>query len=187
VEDADAVITALAGEAGQGPVVISGDSAGAGLALTTIMQMRNDGRQLPAGCILISPWLDLGRDWRADPDLVRRDILLSPGWLDACARAYAPGTRGSPAVSPLRAAHAGLPPLLIQSGSDDLLTPDARLLAASATAAGVHVTYTEWPHMWHDFALEPGLVAAADNALAQSASFIAKVTANNDLSLVMVP
>ena len=41
------------------------------------------------GSIVLSPWLDLGRDRRADPDLLRRDVLLDPGWLDACARAYA--------------------------------------------------------------------------------------------------
>jgi epsilon-lactone hydrolase len=179
MEDARAVITALAEEASLRLIVISGDSAGGGLALSTVLQMREDGQQLPAGCILLSPWLDLSRDRRADPDLARRDVLLSPDWLDSCARAYAaPDSWADTAVSPLRATHAGLPPLLIQSGSDDLLAPDARLLAASASAAGVPVTYTEWPRMWHDFALEPGLLAAADIALAQAASFVTKVTAD---------
>ena len=118
-----------------------------------------------AGCILLSPWFDLGRDRRAIPDLVRREVLLSPGWLDACARAYAdPSTWADPSVSPLCAAHGGLPPLLIQAGTDELLAPDAELLAASASAARVDVTYTRWPGMWHDFALQPGLLAAADSA-----------------------
>ena len=118
----------------------------------------------------------LGRDRRADADLVHRDILLSPDWLDACARAYAdPSAWASPLVSPLCAAHAGLPPLLIQAGTDELLAPDAGRLAASASAAGVDVTYTQWPRLWHDFMLQPGLVAAADSALAQAAWFLTRV------------
>ena len=66
--------------------------------------------------------------------------------------------------------------MLIQAASDDLLAPDAELLATSASAAGVDVTYTRWPNMWHDFALLPGLVAAADSALTQSAWFVRTVT-----------
>ena len=62
-------------------------------------------------------------------------------------------------------------------GSDELLAPDAERLAASASAAATDVTYTKWPGMWHDFALEPGLVAAADSAVAQCAWFVLAVTA----------
>jgi epsilon-lactone hydrolase len=180
LEDARAVMTALSGHTERGVVLVSGDSAGGGLALALALVMRDDGQELPAGCILLSPWLDLGRDRRAVPDLVRRDVLLSPDWLDACARAYAdPPAWADHLVSPLRAAHSGLPPLLIQAGADELLTPDAELLAASASAAGVDVTYTKWPGMWHDFALQPGVFAAADSALAQSAWFVSKVTTSS--------
>jgi acetyl esterase/lipase len=76
----------------------------------------------------------------------------------------------------LRAGHAGLPPLLIQAASDDLLAPDAADLAASASAAGVDVSYTKWPRVWHDFGLQPGLAAAADSALSQAAWFVRRVT-----------
>ena len=158
--------------------MVSGDSAGGGLALALILSLRDGGEDLPAGAILLSPWLDLGRDRRADPDLVRSDVLLSPSWLAACARAYAaPAVWDDPLVSPLRASHAGLPGLLIQAGTDELLAPDAALLAASASAAGVDVTYTSWPRRWHDFALQPGLLAAADSALAQATWFVARLTA----------
>jgi epsilon-lactone hydrolase len=180
LEDARAVLKALAGELTPGSVVISGDSAGGGLALALVLSLRDEGRKLPAGCILLSAWLDLGRDRRAVPDLVRRDVLLSPGWLDACARGYAaPSAWADPSVSPLHAAHSGLPPLLIQAGTSELLAPDTELLAASASAAGVDVSYTRWPRMWHDFMLQPGLVAAADSALAQAAWFIGQVTASS--------
>jgi epsilon-lactone hydrolase len=174
LEDAQAVMKALSGA---GPVVVSGDSAGGGLALALVLSMRDAGLELPAGAILLSPWLDLGRDRRAVPDLVRRDVLLTPDWIDACARAYAePSSWADPLISPLHAAHSGLPPLLIQAGTEELLAPDAGLLAASASAAGVDVTYTRWPRMWHDFALQAGLLAAADSAVAQASWFVSKVT-----------
>ena len=178
LEDAGAVVTALAAESGPGSLVLSGDSAGGGLALAQALSMRDAGQALPAGCVLLSPWLDLGSDRDADPDLVRRDKMLTPGWLDACARAYAdPSSWPDPLISPLRAEHAGLMPLLIQAGTDELLAPDAEALAASATAAGVDVTYTRWPRMWHDFTLQPGMIAAADSALDQAAWFVRKVAA----------
>jgi len=177
LEDARAVTAALIAEAGPGSIVLSGDSAGGGLALALALAMRDERQPLPAGCILLSPWLDLGRDRRADPVLVRQDVLLDPGWLDACARAYAaPAAWADAAVSPLRAGHAGLPPLLVQAATAELLAPDAELLAASATAAGVDVTYTRWPGLWHDFVLQPGLLAAADSAVTQAAWFTARVT-----------
>jgi len=177
LEDARAVMKALSGDAAASSVVVSGDSAGGGLALAAVLSLRHGSEDLPGGCILVSPWLDLSRDRAERPDLVRRDVLLSPGWLEACAAAYAgPSDRAEPSVSPLLAAHGGLPPLLIQAGSDELLAPDAEGLAASASAAGVDVTYTRWPRMWHDFALQPGLLAAADSALAQAAWFVETVT-----------
>jgi monoterpene epsilon-lactone hydrolase len=159
-------------------VVVSGDSAGGGLALALLVARRQAGQALPAGAMLLAPWLDLTADRRAAPELVRRDTVLSPAWLEACAAAYA-GTadRADPAVSPLLAGAGGVPPLLIQSGSDDLLAPDAGRLAASASAAGVDVTYTRWPGLGHDFVLQPGLLAAADSALAQAAWFVAEMTA----------
>ncbi|HVB44944.1 MAG TPA: alpha/beta hydrolase [Streptosporangiaceae bacterium] len=176
LDDARDVMSALLSETAAASIVVSGDSAGAGLALSLILAMRDQGEELPAGCILISPWLDLSADRRAVPELVRRDVLLSPRWLEACAAAYAGRNLAEPSVSPLFATHGGLPALLIQAASDDLLVPDAERLAASASAAGVDVTFTKWPRMWHDFALQPGILAAADSALSQAAWFLETVT-----------
>jgi acetyl esterase/lipase len=185
LDDACTALAALLESAASDPaapasVVVSGDSAGGGLALALLLARRRAGQALPAGGMLLSPWLDLTADRRAVPELVRRDTVLSPAWLDACAAAYAgPADRADPAVSPLLAGAGGLPPLLLQSGSDDLLAPDAGRLAASASAAGVDVTYTRWPGLGHDFVLQPGLLAAADSALAQAAWFVAEVTTPN--------
>lgn len=178
LDDGRAVLAALYGDGGVAPgaVVVAGDSAGAGLALALVMGQRDAGQPLPAGCILVSPWLDLGRDWHANRTLVSRDVLLSPSWLEACASAYAGASkRADPEISPLLGSHAGLPPLLVQAGADELLAPDSANLAAKATEAGVDVTYTKWPHMWHNFELQVGRLAAADSALNQAAWFVEKV------------
>ena len=177
LDDARAVLKAVRAEAGAVPVVLSGDSAGGGLALALTLALRDEGGELPAGCVLLSPWLDLGADRRSDPALVRRDVLLSPRWLEACAEAYAgPGQWAEHHVSPLRADLGRLPPLLVQAGSDELLAPDAQRLAAAASAAGTQVTYSLWPGLWHDFPLQAGLLAAADSAVAQAAWFVRTVT-----------
>ncbi len=181
VDDARELLKPLLADIGAGSLVISGDSAGGGLAMSALLSLRDSGAELPAGCILISPWLDLASSRGGAPDLVRRDLMLSPRWLEACAGAYAqPSAWADPSVSPLHASHNGLPPLLIQCGSDDLLAADADDMAASAAAAGVDVTYTRWPGMWHGFALQPGLLAAADSALMQAAWFVKNVTATAD-------
>jgi epsilon-lactone hydrolase len=180
VDDAREVVSAVLGEAASGTVVLSGDSAGGGLALGAALALpgTTDGAARLAGCILLSPWLDLTADRAAVPELVHRDVVLSPAWLEACAQAYTPvADRAQPMVSPLHANLGGLPPLLIQCGTDDLLAPDARNMTIRAAAADVDVTYSRWPGLWHDFALQPDITAAADSALAQAAWFVARVSA----------
>lgn len=170
LEDARAVLKAVLAEAAPGTVIVSGDSAGGGLALAAAQ-----GETRLAGCMLLAPWLDLTADRTARPDLVRRDVVLSPSWVEACASAYAQAAdRARPEISPLHADLGGLPPMLIQCGSDDLLVPDSERLAVGAMAAGVDVAYTRWPGMWHDFVLQPDLVADADRAVTQAAWFIAR-------------
>lgn len=143
-------------------VALSGDSAGANLALVAAMARRDEGRSLPAALVLISPWLDLTADRLEDRALVRRDPLLSPDWLAACAVAYAPGQLSEPAVSPLRGELGGLPPTLIQGGTDDVLSPDA---ARAARAMGSSATLSVGPACWHDFSLQVGTLKEADRAL----------------------
>ena len=180
VDDARAVVNAALGEGAPGTVVVSGDSAGGGLALGAALAWpgTTDSAARLAGCILLSPWLDLTADRTAVPELVRRDVVLSPAWLAACARAYAPvADRAQPMVSPLHANLGGLPPLLIQCGTDDLLAPDAEKLAVRAAADGVDVTYSRWAGLWHDFALQPDITAAGGRALAEAARFVSRVCA----------
>jgi len=170
LEDSRAALRAVLSAEPPGPVFVSGDSAGGGLALTLA---REETRL--AGCILLSPWLDLTADRAAIPDLLRRDVMLSPARIETFAGAYARNEdRARPEISPLHADLGGLPRLLVQYGADDLLAPDSERLADRARAAGVEVTCTSWPGMWHDFMLLAGLIAAADPAVRQAADFITR-------------
>jgi acetyl esterase/lipase len=186
LDDARAALEAVLADSAAGTVIVSGDSAGGGLALI-LAQEESAAREKPrlAGCMLMSPWLDLTADWTGMTDLARRDVVLSPDWLEACAQAYAgEQDRSQPAISPLYGDLAGLPPLLIQCGTDDLVAPDADRLKARARAAGADVTCTRWPRLWHNFPLQPELIAAADAAVAQTVAFIARVSGTADLGRV---
>ena len=145
-------------------VALSGDSAGANLALAATVRRVRAGDSLPGSLVLLSPWLDLTYDRLVDAELVARDPMLSPEWLAAAAIAYAPGRLGEPEVSPLLGSLSGLPPVLIQGGSDDILAPDAERLTLALEGRS-KVSLSVAPTLWHDFALQVGQLKAANDAL----------------------
>lgn len=156
---------------GRGVVGLLGDSAGANLALG-LAQATAETDSAPAALVLASPWLDLSVDRAIDADLVRRDPMLNPAWLAACAEAYAPGLLGRPEVSPLLGSLTGLPPTLVVGGTEDVLGPDLdRLVAAWEGPAPIEAKIVEG--MWHDFVLQVGLLEAADEALEVTLEFLA--------------
>ncbi len=139
----------------QGKILIGGDSAGGGLTVATLTALRDAGDPMPAGGICISPWVDLtcssgsyGTKAASDPVVVREDIR----WL---ASLYL-GDRDprTPLASPLFADLTGLPPLLIQVGSEEVLLDDAVELDRRSREAGVESTLEVWEdmiHVWHVF------------------------------------
>jgi len=139
-------------------VVTVGDSAGAG-ALVAALQ-----RNTALAAVLLSPWLDLSDDRRGRLDLVERDPVLSPEWLEMCASAYAGGDRSNPLVSPLLG-DLTLPPTLVVGGTDDVLAPDATRLVEVLSRQGAQVNECIIHDMWHDFALSVGRLEVADFAL----------------------
>lgn len=134
-------------------IILAGDSAGGSLALGIALQARDQGLPLPAGIVLISPWLDL--KLRGESYLTRAglDIFSKPDQLRTMARTYL-GRSGDPAhplATPLDAPLGGLPPLLIHTGDCDITLDDSALLASRAGAAGVASTLKVWPEMYHHF------------------------------------
>jgi monoterpene epsilon-lactone hydrolase len=137
-------------------IAIAGDSAGAGLALAATITTRDAGLPLPGAVVCLSPWVDLAvtgasMESKAGEDpIVSREMLL--GWGKLYLGERYPRT---PLASPLYADLRGLPPLLIQVGSAEVLLDDATRLADRALVAGVNTTLEVWPemiHVWHSFA-----------------------------------
>ncbi|TQN37539.1 acetyl esterase/lipase [Blastococcus colisei] len=140
---------------------LAGDSAGGWLALTAALRLRDAGDPAPAALGLISPWLDLtGSAWPDD----RTDAMLRPAWLRRCARDFGSGT--DPAeLAPLDARLAGLPPITMHVGSEEILLEDAVRLAHRARAAGVPVDLRRLDGMWHVAHASAGLVTASTAAV----------------------
>jgi cation diffusion facilitator CzcD-associated flavoprotein CzcO/acetyl esterase/lipase len=143
-------------------IVLAGDSAGGYLALAAALRLRADGDPLPAGLALVSPWLDL-----TGPVPAGYDPLLTPAWLRSCAAAYLAGAdRADPSLAPLSADLAGLPPVYVLAGAQELIVGDADRLVARLRAEHLPVEYDRWPGMWHDFPIAMGLLGAAADAVA---------------------
>lgn len=140
-------------------MALAGDSAGGGLAVATLTVLRDEGAVLPAGAVLISPWLDLRKrtpDRRDPPDLdpviTSADLTLSTDWY------VGEGSPDDPLVSPVLADLRGLPPILVQVGTRELLLDDALAFAAAARSQGAAVTvdvHEGMVHCWHLFTGTP--------------------------------
>lgn len=161
-DDCLAAYRALAADAAT-RIVIAGDSAGGHLALDVALNARDQGLPLPAGLVLISPWLDLALRGDSYISRAEADIFSKTPQLKAMARTYLGRDidPASPAVSPLDAPLAGLPPIHIEAGDADITRDDAVTLEARAAAAGVACTLNLWPGMFHHFQVFADLPEAA--------------------------
>lgn len=178
VEDVVSVYQELLAERSlvPGKVAFVGDSAGGALALSGLLLARDRKFPLPAASFAIAPYLDmeaLGSTYESNADL---DILGSrEATLKFVELFLGPhGDRRDPLANPLHADLSGLPPILIQSGGEDVLLDDSRQFAERAQAAGTDVTLEIWPGMQHVFHFLAGNSAAADEAIAKASSWIRK-------------
>ena len=174
VEDAVAAYAALL-QTGVSPdaVAIGGESAGGGLAVAALLAARDKGLPLPACCVAMSPWADLACEGDSYVSRQDGDPLLTREVLKEMARDYLAGADpGEAYASPARADLRGLPPLLIQVGSDEVLLDDATALAARARACGVDVDLQVWPEMIHVWQMFAGLLPQADEAILEIADML---------------
>jgi acetyl esterase/lipase len=147
-------------------IAVAGDSAGGGLAMSLLLRLRALGEDLPGSVGLISPWLDLDLRSPAVRANAATDAMLDPSWLANAAQDYRAGSE-APELRPLEADLAGLPPLHVVAGADEVLVGDADTFVDRAKAAGAAVTYRREPGMWHDYLVFAGLLAEADVAVAE--------------------
>jgi acetyl esterase/lipase len=169
VEDAAADYRWLLGEGGRSErTVVAGDSSAGGLAVATMLKLRQeDGEDLPAGGVLISPWVDLACTGETLEENAAADLTATKASLLRMAGQYLHGADPrTPLASPLYADLCGLPPLLIVVGGDEALLDDSVRLARSAGMAGVDLTLYIGAGMQHIFPIYCGAIPEADAAVA---------------------
>lgn len=157
-------------------VVVVGESAGGTLALSLLLQLRDQRMPLPGLAVCLSPLTDLamsGDTWELNAG---RDLLLHPEKVRGSIELYLAGADPeTPLASPLYAELAGLPPMLIQVGSEEYLLSDATRLADKAQAAGVVVRLEVWDHMQHGWHIMAPFLPEAHMALDEIGEFMAIV------------
>ena len=153
VDDALAAYRALLDD-GIAPadIAFAGESAGGGLAVATLVNARDHGLPLPAAALVMSPYVDLTLAGSTMDTRREADPLLNRELLEARVADYVGGQDAAlPLISPLFADLVGLPPLIIEAGTHEVLLDDAIRLAAQAAGVDVEVTLDITPHVPHVF------------------------------------
>jgi acetyl esterase/lipase len=150
-----------------------GDSAGGGLVLATVTSARDRGLPLPAALGLISPWIDLVCNGPTYVTNAARDPMLPVEVMSRCAAQYAGDVDvRDPQLSPLYADLSGLPPTLIQVGTEEILQSDSTRISEAARAAGVDVTLRTYDAMWHVWQLFAWAVPEGKMAIREMGEFV---------------
>ncbi len=154
-------------------MAVMGDSSGGGLALAALLRLRDEGAPLPAAAVALAPWTDLAltggslqRNSKTDPMLRSEEASTLAGYYLAGAD---PRT---PYASPLYGDPTGLPPTLIQVGSDEILLDDSVRLADRMRAAGCEVELEIWPRMPHVWQVWARVMPEARQAIERIGDFV---------------
>ena len=135
-------------------LAVAGDSAGGGLAIATLVNLRDQKLGLPACAVAISPWVDLEGTGTSMTARAAQDPMVQKNGLLWMAGMYLKGKDvRTPLAAPLHADLKGLPPVLVQVGSAETLLDDAMRLAEKLHGAGGEVDLSVWPNMLHVFPL----------------------------------
>ncbi|WP_296824252.1 alpha/beta hydrolase [uncultured Megasphaera sp.] len=138
-------------------IILIGDSAGGNLAIETAMFLRDHDIGLPRALLLQSPWVDLGTSQTSRTSNKEKDQILgrtAPLYPEILKPSYAGSLSvDDPRLSPINGNLAGLPPMLIQTGGNEIFLSEDEEFAHKAARAGVHVTLSIYPGMPHNFAI----------------------------------
>ncbi len=174
VEDAQAAYQGLLSQGvDPGRIAIAGESAGGGLAVAALLRSRDAGRPMPVSAFLMSPYADLTLSGDTLFDKKDADPLLTPAALRQRVPDYVGvGDPSDPYISPVLGELNGLPPMLIQVGSHEILLSDAIRLAGRAATADVAVTLEVVPGVPHVFQAYAAMLDEGAAALDRAASFL---------------
>lgn len=157
-------------------IVLAGDSAGGGLALALLIDIRDRSLPMPAGAYLLSPWADLTHSFASHETKRMADVLIARDFLEQMASLYAGGNdRKTPRISPAFADLHGLPPLLVHVGSSEVLLDDSLTVVRNAAMADVPVALMVWPGYGHVFQMMYGKLEGGRRALRDGAAFFGEV------------
>jgi acetyl esterase/lipase len=163
-------------------IAICGDSAGGGLVLSSLLWLRDNKETLPGCAVCISPWVNLSNSY-LDDEII--DPVLHRSWLEIASEKYMAGENPrSPLISPIFADLSGLPPLLIQVGTQEILLNDSIQLNKKAEKYGVKVKLDVWNDMWHVWHAFTGYIPEANQAIKEIGIFIQKHINSNQLDKV---
>jgi len=156
-----------------GQIALAGESAGGGLAVATLLALRDADIPLPSCAFLMSPYADLTLSGDSIADREAVDRTLTPEGLRLRIPDYVAGADASdPLISPVFADLTGLPPLLIQVGSNEILLSDALRLAERAATDDVTVTLDVTDNVPHVFQAFAAMLDEADAALDRASTFL---------------
>lgn len=152
-------------------VIVAGDSAGGNLALVLALKLREQGRLLPRGFVLFSPWTDLTRSGASHKSKQPLDPILTEEYLTQAIADYAGGRDlQDPLISPLYGDFGDFPPVLIQAGENGILLSDSLDLHRKLVRQHVGAKLTVYPGMWHVFQMSP--FKTAYEAMDRAAEFV---------------
>jgi acetyl esterase/lipase len=156
-------------------ICFSGDSAGGGLAIATLIALHEQGIPLPAGVFCFSPWLDLTLSGDSVLKNMNHDPILSATILQKYVNYYIGNHNATdPLISPLFGDLRGLPPIHIQSGRNEILLDDSVRFYEKARQTGVDVTLKIWDDMFHVFQLF-SFLPETQESMKQVSAFINRV------------
>ena len=174
IDDALAVYRAVLEQIPSSQIALSGESAGGGLVAALLLRLKELGLPLPASSVALSPWVDLTLSGQSMSSKASIDpSVLTPEGLRIRVPDYLGGMDpATPDISPIFADLSGLPPMLIQVGSHEILLDDAVRLAAQAAAHDVEVTLQVTPEVPHAFQAFAAVLDEGKAALRGAGAFL---------------
>lgn len=158
-------------------IVVAGDSAGGGLAMALCHTLKSESKKMPAGIVAMSPWADLtasGSSYTDNFDIdpvfgnERSELIFENPYIGD-------SDPKDPRISPMFGDFEGFPPMLIQSGTDEMLLSDSETVATKAKSAGVKVRFTKYPGMFHVFQMAGTIMEESKAAWAEVRRFLEEI------------
>lgn len=158
-------------------ITISGDSAGGNATINLLLSLRDQRIPMPAGAVIISPWIDLGQSGETYKTREGIDPIVNLAGIKFQAQTYLGGADPNlPLASPIYADVQGIPPIYVMVGEAEEMLSEAITFTRNAAMARVHVRFEVWPQMIHNFPLWHSLLSEGKDAIEKAGAFLLSLT-----------